>query len=156
MSRLVIRVIIVLLGFPTPELLLKLGFVSLDTTGYVLEGQVVRDLRQLHVDVLRLRNFEGIDVLVLGFDLVFATPDVDNLGYVQTFDQIVRHDIRRSNDDIIYVLHCERHQNSLLQALQRVLISSVVFDQLVVPESDVQVVSLLLRRLEPSDHTRMH
>ena len=93
---------------------------------------------------------------MLGLDLVLATPDVDNLRDVQTFDQIICHNIRCTDDDIIDIFHGKCHQNTLLKTLQRILSSAVVLDQFIIPEPDIKIISLLLGRFETSDHSWMH
>ena len=95
-------------------------------------------------------------MLVLWLDLVFATPHMDDLCDVQTFDQVVSHDVRRTDDDIIDIFHCKRHQNSLLQALQGILCPSVVFDQIVVPQAHIEIISLFFRGLEARNDARVH
>ena len=151
-----ICVVLVLLGLPRPELLLELSFVGLDAAGNVFERQVILHLGQFYVHLLRFGDLECVNMLVLWLDLVFATPHVDDLCDVQTFDQVVGHDVGRTDDDIIDIFHRQRHQYSLLQALQGILRPSVVLDQFIVPQADIEKIPLLFRGLEPSNDARVH
>ena len=86
MSRFVISIVIILLCLSCLELLFELGLVCLDSASDVLQGQVILHLAQLHINALLFGDLEGVDAAILGFNLVFATSDMDNLCYVETFD----------------------------------------------------------------------
>ena len=52
----------------------------------VFECQVILDWRELNEDVLSLRNFKGVNILILWPDLVFSASYMDDLLDVQAFD----------------------------------------------------------------------
>ena len=81
-----VSVVIILLRLSCLEFLFKLGPVCFDSASDVLQCQVILHLAQLHVNALLLGNLEGVNASILGFNLVFATSDMDDLRYVETFD----------------------------------------------------------------------
>lgn len=58
----------------------------MNAQGDVFECQVILDWRELNVDVLSLRNFKGVNILILWPDLVFSATYMDDLLDVQAFD----------------------------------------------------------------------
>ena len=58
----------------------------MNAQGDVFECQVILDWRELNVDVLSLRNFKGVNILILWPDLVFSATNMDDLLDVQAFD----------------------------------------------------------------------
>ena len=67
------------------------------------------------------------------FDLIFICDNMYNFLDVETADQIFSENVWCPDDNIVNVLDRKRHQNSLLQALERVLAPLIVADHIVIP-----------------------
>ena len=75
--------------------------------------------------------------------------DMNDLLNVQALDQVLSDDVWCADHNFIDMLACQRHQDSFLEAHDRVAFASVITSHLVIPNANVEESSLLLGQFKP-------
>ena len=156
LALLQVDVVVILFGFPGIELVLERRFIVLDSLCDIFKGHVVVDCREFNVDTLGLCNFVRVNTLVFRLNFIFSSEDVDDFLDVKAFQKVISNDVRGANDNIIYIFHCQGHQETLLHTLEGIFLATIILDHFIVPQADIEEVTLCLCSLQSLDHTRVH